>query len=85
MMNFNMKKKEELLKNYIDISSILVDTMAEAKQSFHSSTQKKNNECEECEDKSLCIDCIIEHMLGLQVVARALFDGWPPDRLHLLL
>ena len=93
MMKFNMKKKEELLKsleitNYersIDIDKILIDTVVEAEESFFSSTPKKFTGCEECFDKSQCVDCIIMHMLGRQVVARALFDDWPPDRLHLLL
>ena len=38
-----------------------------------------------CVDKSQCVDCIIKHMLWRHVVARALFDGWPSARLHLLL
>ena len=92
MMNFNLKKKEESLKNLeinnyernIDIDSILIDTVVEPKESLYSSTPKITG-CEECFDKSQCVDCIIEPMLGRQVVARALFDGWPPDRLHLLL
>ena len=93
MMNFNLKKQEELLKNLeinnyemnIDIDNILINTVVEAKESFYSSTPKKDTECEQCVNKSQCVDCIIKHMLGRQVVARALFDGWPPDRLHLLL
>jgi hypothetical protein len=86
-----MKKKEESLKtleisNYErSIDNILIDTVVEAEESFFSSTPKKTTGCEECFDKSKCVDCIIKHMLGRQVVARALFDGWPPDRLHLLL
>ena len=95
MMDFNLKKREESckhieIKNYkrkIDyteaIDNILIDTEVEAQESFYSSTPKTITECEECVDKSQSVDFIIKHMLGRHVVARALFDGWPPDRLHL--
>ena len=68
-----------------EIDNIIIDTVLEAKECFYSMTPKKIAECQECVDKSQCVDCIIKHMLGRHVVARALFDGWPPDRLHLLL
>ena len=92
-----MKKKEELElikhveddshENYINtsIDNKSIDTLVEAKEVFYSSTPKKSAECKECVGKSECVDCIIKHMLGRHVVARAQFDGWPPDRLHLLL
>ena len=62
MMNFNLKKQEELLKNLeinnyemnIDIDNILINTVVEAKESFYSSTPKKDTECEECVNKSQC-------------------------------
>ena len=67
------------------IDNILIDKVVEAKEYLYSSTSKKITECEECVDKSQCVDFIIKHMLGRHLVARALYDGWPPDRLHLLL
>ena len=96
MMDFNLKKEEEAFKNVekdneskIDstdvVDNLIIDTVVEAKECFCSSTPKKMAECQECVDKSQCVECIIKHMLGRNVVARALFDGWPPDRLHLLL
>ena len=95
-MNFNLKKGKEVFKNVeentettIDnkeaIENFHIDTVVETKELFFSSTPKKTAECEECVAKSQCIDCRIKHMLGRQVVARALFDGWPPDKFHLLL
>ena len=67
------------------IDYIAMDTMVEATEAFYTSTPKKMTECEECLDTSECVDCIVKHMLGRHVVARAIFDGWPPDRLHLIL
>ena len=39
--------------------------------SFYTSTPRK---CEECLDKSKCVDCIVKHMLGRHGVARAMFS-----------
>ena len=55
------------------------------KDEFHTSTPKKPDECKKCIDTSEFLDCIVKHMLGTHKVARALFDGWPQDRPHLLL
>ena len=54
-------------------------------EEFRTSTPKKPDECNKCTDTSECVDCMVKHMLGTHKVARALFDSWPPDRLHLLL
>jgi hypothetical protein len=54
-------------------------------EDFHTSTPKEIDECDNCLDTSECFACLVKHMLWKQKVARALFDGWPPDRLHLLL
>ena len=70
------------IDNTEEIDNMNIDTMVE---SICSSTPKKVAECHKCADNSQCVDCIIKHMLGRHVIARALFDGWPPDRLHLLL
>ena len=96
MMNYNLKKEEEAFKTFEidkdsnidsteDIYNMIIDNMDEAKVCFFSSTPKKVSECQVCVENSNCVDCRIKHMLGRHVVARALFDGWPPDRLHLLL
>ena len=41
---------------------------------FYISTPKKILSCEECLDKSECVDCLVNHMLGKHEVARR---SWP--------
>ena len=55
-------------------------------EKFHTSTPSKLiYECDKCLNTSKCVDCKVKHMLGENRVARAIFDGCPQDRLHLLL
>ena len=90
MMEFNLKKgafksETQLHIDNTEYIDMIIDTEVESKECFYASTPKKTADCQECDDKSQCVDCIIKHLLGRHVVARALFDGWPPDRLHRLL
>ena len=41
---------------------------------FYTSTPKKTLPCEECLDKSECVDCLVNHILGKHEVARLMFS-----------
>ena len=44
--------------------------------SFQTSTPKQDrNPCEECQDTSKCVDCLVQHMVGKQkTIRRDLFE-----------
>ena len=41
---------------------------------FYTSTPKKTLPCDECLDKSECVDCLVNHILGKHEVARLMFS-----------
>ena len=61
-ISFNMDSTIEKLSGSVKSDDI---------PSFFTSTPRK---CEECEDMSQCIDCIVKHVLGRHGVARAMFS-----------
>ena len=80
-----VKDKSEFIRKEIKELKKLIHEGIYHEEEFHTSTPKKPDECNKCTDTSECVDCMVKHMLGTHKVARALFDGWRQDRLHLLL
>ena len=79
-------KSEFIQKEIKELKKLIQEGITDHhNEEFHTSTPKKPDECNKCFDTSECVDCMVKHMLGTHKVARALFDGWPQDRLHMLL
>ena len=85
-MDTTKDKSEFILKELKELKELIQEEIFDHhEEEFHTSNPNKLDECNKCLDTSECVDCMVKHMLGIHKVARALFDGWPPDRLHLLL
>ena len=79
-------KSEFILKEIKELKKLIQEVKSDYhEEEFHASTPNKLDECNKCLDTSECVDCMVKHMLGTHKVARALFNGLPPDRLQLLL
>ena len=63
----DLNTEDTILINSMTLSEYSFNMLS----SFYTSTPRK---CEECLDKSKCVDCLVEHILGQHGVARILFS-----------
>ena len=71
-------KSEFIQKEIKELKKLIQEGITDHhNEEFHTSTPKKPDECNKCLDTSKCVDCMVKHMLGTHMIARALFDYWP--------
>ena len=71
----DIHKSDEVNQKVVDITSDVKNSISvecslsfekedETSLSFHASTPKSFYNCEDCQNKSQCVDCFVKHILG---------------------